>query len=74
MENSQELERNEDINDLTPELWKNIIIKYFYDEDLTTAELESIDGLRFESSTIAFYTIPLLIFCLEKYTEKALKS
>ena len=73
MEHRLEKAKNEDINESKPQIWKNIIIKYFYDEDLTEDELESIDGLKFETSVIAFYTIPLLIFCLERYIEKTLR-
>ena len=74
MDHRLEKEVNEDINETKPEIWKNIIIKYFYDEPLTTAELDSLDGLRFEESVLAFYMIPLLIFCLEKYIEKTLRT
>ena len=50
-----------------PDLWKNIIIKYFYNEALTTDEIESIEDIKFEYAKNAYYIIPLLIFCLEKY-------
>lgn len=48
-------------------LWKNILIKYFYNEDITEAEIKSIESFKFEYARDAFYLIPLLIFCLEKY-------
>ena len=57
----------EDDNELKPELWKNILVKYFYDEDLTEDEIMSIENLKFEYAKNAYYIIPLLIFCLEKY-------
>ena len=49
------------------ELWKNILVKYFYNEDLTDNEIRSIENLKFEYAKNAYYIIPLLIFCLEKY-------
>lgn len=55
------------------ELWKNIIIKHFYDEDFSTKEIESLNNIRFNTSYKAFYLIPLLILCLENAIEKALK-
>ena len=54
-------------------LWQNIIVKYFYDNDITIEELNSIDDIDFTASKDAFYIIPLLIFCLEKFIENALK-
>lgn len=63
----------EDDNELKPELWKNILIKYFNDEDITEEEVRSIENLKFEYSKNAYYIIPLLIFCLEKYIVNTLK-
>ena len=60
-------------DELKPELWKNIIIKYFYDEDYTVEEIKSIENLKFEYAKNAYYIIPLLIFCLEKAIFRALK-
>ena len=51
-------------------IWQNIIIKYFYDEDITEDELKSIKEMDFEFSKDAFYLIPIMIFCLEKAIEK----
>lgn len=65
------LENIEDLNQKN-QLWKNIIIKYFYDDNFTTDEVNSILEMDFNDSIQAFYTIPLLIFCLESYIEKAL--
>lgn len=55
------------------ELWKNVLIKHFYDEDFTIKEIEAIDNIRFTTSYQAFYLIPLFILCLENAIEKALK-
>lgn len=54
-------------------LWKNILIKYFYNEDITEEEVDSISKINFMEAKNAFYLIPLLIFCLEKAIEKVLK-
>ena len=54
------------------ELWKNILVKHFYDEDFTEKEIESISDIKFNVSYKAFYLIPLLILCLENAIEKAL--
>lgn len=62
-----------DENDDKSLLWQNIIIKYFLDQDLTEDELDSINEISFEASKDAFYIIPLLIFCLEKFIENTLK-
>lgn len=59
------LDNNDD--ELKPILWKNILVKYFYNEDITEDEVRSIENIKFEYSRDAYYTIPLLIFCLEKY-------
>jgi len=53
-------------------LWKNILIKYFRGDELTEEEINSVDDMRFDNSRQAFYVIPLVIFCLERYIEKIL--
>jgi hypothetical protein len=63
---------DQDLNEVTP-LWRNIIVKYFYDEDYTQHEVESILKIDFEESIQAFYMIPTLILCLEYAIEKLLK-
>lgn len=55
------------------ELWKNIFIKYFNNGTLTLEEIKSIKDIDFSDSIQAFYMIPLLIFCLEKFIENTLK-
>ncbi len=54
-------------------LWKNILIKYFNDGKYTDKEIQSIIDMHFDASIEAFYTIPLLIFCLENAIENMLK-
>ena len=55
-------------------LWRNILIKYFYDEEYTEEELESLmNELKFNTSMGLFYLMPLLILCLKDSIEKALR-
>ena len=54
-------------------IWKNILIKYFYDDELLDSEIEDIDNMKFCNSIEMFYIIPLMIFCIEKYIENVLK-
>ena len=62
-----------DPNGNTP-IWKNIIIKYFYDEEVTIDELEAIKEIDFKYAKEAFYLMPILIFCLEKYIVNIINS
>ena len=65
----------EEMNDMNinSDIWKNILIKYFYDEEYSDEELESIQNIQYSnSSTELFYIIPLLILCIEYAIEKAL--
>ena len=63
---------DKDLNEVTP-LWRNIIVKYFYNEDYTKDEVQSIYNIDFDESIQAFYMIPTLILCLEYAIEKLLK-
>ena len=55
------------------DLWKNILVKYFYNDIYTEEEVNSIETINFSESKEAFYIIPLLILCLEKTIENTLK-
>ena len=68
-----DLEKIDDSNDNLDMIWLNILIKYFNDENITEDEINALENIQFDQSTDAFYIIPLLIFCLEKYIENALK-
>ena len=68
-----DLEKIDDSNDNPDMIWLNILIKYFNDENITEDEINALENIQFDQSTDAFYIIPLLIFCLEKYIENALK-
>ena len=65
--NDNELYKDED------KLWLNILVKYFNYSNLTENEINSIENIDFSLSKEAFYIIPLLIFCLEKFIEKVLE-
>ena len=65
------VEDTEDLNEETP-LWLNIIVKYFYNEDFTDKEINSIEDIHYDTSVEMFYMIQLLILCLEDAIEKAL--
>ena len=65
IENHELVEDVRDPNGNSP-IWKNIIIKYFYDEPITEDEVKAISEMDFEYSKDAFYLIPIMIFCLEQ--------
>lgn len=54
-------------------LWKNILVKHFYNDDLTEEELHAIDDIRFEEAAPVFYLLPLLIYCLECKIDNIIK-
>lgn len=55
-------------------LWKNIIVKYFYGDELKMEEVEAIDDIIFEEAAPVFYLLPILILCVEDYIENLLNS
>lgn len=73
--NHQLLPQEEDINEST-KIWQNILVRYFMTGDkeikITEAELKSAKNANYDDSMEAFYSIPLLILCLEDAIEKAL--
>ena len=54
-------------------LWKNILVKHFYNDDFTEEELEAIDDIKFDQAAPVFYILPLLIYCLETKIDNILK-
>lgn len=52
--------------------YKDIIIKYFASKDITEEDLDLIQSIEFSVGTEIYYTIPILIFCLESYIKKLL--
>lgn len=55
-------------------LWRNILVKYFYNENLTEAEINSIEDIHIGNAIQTFYTVPLLILVLEYYIELLLSD
>lgn len=45
----------------------NIIIKYFNNQEINDADIKDIDNINYENNIKLFYTIPCVIFCLERY-------
>lgn len=54
--------------------YRNIIIKYFYGEDITLNDLDCLEDTDFESTMEYFYNIPFLIFILEHIILQLLKK
>ena len=46
------------------QLYKNIIVRYFNNQDYTDEELQSLEFLQIEDSKDCFYYIPMLMYCL----------
>lgn len=54
-------------------LWKNLIIKHFYDEEFTIDEIRAIEQIDFEYCTEHFYIMPILIYVLEERIQQILQ-
>ena len=52
----------------------NIIIKYFWDEEITQEDIDAFDCIGYDSVIELFYTIPIIIFCLEYYINKSIAT
>lgn len=52
----------------------NIIIKYFWDIDITQEDIEYLLDIDYEDNEVLFYTIPCVIFCLKNMVENKLKT
>ena len=52
----------------------NIIIKYFHDIDITQEDIDYLLDIDYEDNEVLFYTIPCVIFCLEKIAESKMKT
>lgn len=49
-------------------IYKNILIRYFYDEDLNTDEIHSLERINYnECGNELFYLLPLLIYIIDNY-------
>lgn len=47
------------------DLYKNIIVKYFNDEEYTDDEIKSLETLDIEDNKECFYYVPMVIYCLK---------
>lgn len=55
-----------------PDLYKNIFIKFFNNEDIYNSDIECINYIDYGTNKDIFYHIILLIFCIDYYTRKLL--
>lgn len=52
----------------------NIIIKYFWNLDITQDDINYLFEIEYEDNEVLFYTIPCIIYCLKKIVESKLKT
>ena len=53
---------------------KNLLVKYFNDEDITIEDLEKLKHIDYMDNKEFFYGIPFAIFCIEKQIQKNLSG
>ena len=51
----------------------NIIIKYMLSADIDENDISQLDTINFENSSLLFYAIPCIIYCLEQYINNVMK-
>lgn len=51
----------------------NIIIKYMLGVDINENDINELDSIKFENSSLLFYAIPCIIYCLDRYMNDILK-
>ena len=51
----------------------NIIIKYMHGVDIDENDIAQLDTMKFENSSLLYYAIPCIIYCLERYVNDILK-
>ena len=51
----------------------NIIIKYMLSVDIDENDISQLDTINFENSSLLFYAIPCIIYCLEQYINNVMK-
>ena len=52
----------------------NIIIKYFYNKPITQEDVDNLKYIDFSDNIVIFYTIPCVIYCIERFVKSLLKS
>lgn len=55
-------------------LFYNIIIKYFWDDDININDIDQLDDIDFENSNTIFYAIPMILYVLKKTALNLLKD
>lgn len=55
------------------DLYKNIIIKYFNNEEIKADDIESLEYIQYDSNIELFYNIPIIICIIENMVKKLLR-
>lgn len=55
-------------------LFYNIIIKYFWNDDINTNDIDGLDDIDFENNQTIFYAIPMILYILKKIALSILKE
>ena len=61
-------------NEKTDNILKNIVIKYFNGEEITNDDLKELKHIDYYNSALLYYTIPMVIFCIENQIQNMLNS
>lgn len=61
-------------NTKTGNVLLDIIIGYFNNEDITSEQINEIEHIEYDTVSILYYTIPMVIFIMEKYIAKLAAS
>ena len=65
--------RENNLYDLSdPYHYRNLIIKFFNNDDVTDEDIEAIDCIEYEQSYLTFYYILILLYCVDFYTKSLL--
>ena len=54
--------------------YRNIIIKYFYNEKLNADDIDSLNNIDFDDTIEYFYNIPVLLYTLDSSIKELLKT
>lgn len=52
----------------------NIIIKYFRNKPITQEDIDNLNFIDFADNIIIFYSIPCIIYCLERFVKHLMKD
>lgn len=55
------------------DLYKNIIIKYFNNEEIKADDIVSLEYIQYDSNIELFYNIPIIIYIIENMVKKLLR-